>query len=121
MDFNDDKHLDVCQNIEVGLRMQYDLHTELTDKKCIFALNSAKVAIKKEFGYAKNEEVIILDYTQGIIDWCVDIGLERIEKVNNLTLKEYIAGIEKIRKSVELHSSLGGGRRVYYEFIKRYV
>ena len=120
MDFNDDKHLDVCQNIEAGLRVQYELHPELTDKKCIFALNSAKVAIKKEFGYAKNEEVIVLDYTQGIIDWCVDTGLERIEKVNNLTLKEYIARIEKIRKSVELHSSLGGPRE-YYEFIKRYV
>lgn len=120
MDFNNDKHLDVCQNIEAGLRGQYELHPELTDTKCAFALNSAKFAIKKEFGYAKNEAAIILDYTQGIIDWCVDIGLERIGKVNNLTLKEYITRIEKIRKSVKLHSSLGGPRE-YYEFIKRYV
>lgn len=57
MDFNDDKHIDVCQNIEVGLREQYELHPELTDVQCIFALENAKVAIKKEFGYAKNEHI----------------------------------------------------------------
>jgi len=119
MDFNDDKHIDVCQNIEVGLRKQYELNPKLTDTKCIFALDSAKVAIKKEFGYAKNEKVKVLDGTQGIIDWCVSVGMSRIEKVNDLSLKEYIARIEKIKKSVKLHSE--HGRRGYYEFIKNYV
>jgi outer membrane receptor for monomeric catechols len=56
---------------------------------------------------------------QGIISWCVAIGLERIGNVNNLTLKEYVARIEKIRKSVKRHSNYG--RRGYYDFIKHYV
>lgn len=54
MDFNDDIHLEVCQNIEVCLRLQYEPNPELTDAKCIFALENAKIAIKKEFGFAKN-------------------------------------------------------------------
>ena len=119
MDFNDDEHIDVCQNIEVGLCEQYELHPELTDMKCVFALENAKVAIKKEFGYAKNERITTIEEVQGIISWCVALGLERIEKVNDLTLKEYIARIEKIRKSVKRHSSYG--QRAYYDFIKKYV
>jgi len=119
MDFNDDEHIDVCQNIEVGLREQYELHPELTDTQCIFALENAKVAIKKEFGYAKNERITNMEEAQGIISWCVTLGLERIDKVNNLTLKEYINSLEKIRKSVKRHSKYGV--RGYYEFIKNYV
>jgi hypothetical protein len=119
MDFNNEKHLDVCQNIEVGLRRQYDLHPELNDLKCISALENAKIAIKKEFGYAKNERVVTTKETEGIIDWCVNVGLERIDKINNLTLKEYVGRIEKIRKSVDRHSKFG--RRGYYNFIKQYV
>jgi len=119
MHFNDDEHLDVCQNIELGLRMQYERHPELTDTLCIFALENARVAIKKEFGYAKNERVTDMPELQGIIEWCVSIGLERIGKVNDLTLKEYVARIEKIRKSVKMHSDFG--QRGYYEFIRTYV
>lgn len=119
MDFNDDKHIDVCQDIEVGLRKQYELNPDLEDAKCMFALDSAKIAIKQRFGYAKNEKVNTLEGTQGIIDWCVSVGVSRINKVNNLTLKEYLARIEKIKKSVKLHSK--HGNRGYYEFIKKYV
>ena len=119
MDFNDDEHLDVCQNIEAGLREQYESFPELTDGKCIFALENAKIAIKKEFGFAKNERITTIREVQGIIDLCVAIGLERIDKVDNLTLKEYLARIEKIRKSVKRHSTFGP--RGYYEFIKQYV
>ena len=119
MDFNNDEHIDVCQNIEVGLKEQYEKLPHLTDAQCIFALENAKIAIKKEFGYAKNERVTNMEETQGIIQWCVKVGIERINKVNNLTLKEYINRIEKIRKSVNKHSKYGA--RGYYEFIKNYV
>src|SRR5882724_8247368 len=88
MDFNDDEHLDVCQNIEVGLKAQYELNAELTNTICIFALDNAKIAIKKRFGYAKNEKVADHPFAQGIVQWCVSIGMERIGKVNNLTLSE---------------------------------
>jgi len=119
MDFNDDEHLDVCQNIEVGLRMQYERHPELTDTLCMFALENAKVAIKKKFGYAKNEGVTDMPELQGIIEWCVSLGLDRIGKVNDLTLREYVVRIEKIRRSVKRHSDFG--QRAYYDFIKKYV
>lgn len=119
MDFNNDEHLDVCQNIEFGLRRQYELHPGLTDTKCIFALDNAKIAIKQEFGYAKNERVITSEETQGIVDWCVNLGLERINKVNNLTLKEYLNRVDKISRSVKRHSQYG--RRGYYRFIKNYL
>ena len=118
-DFNDDEHIDVCQNIEVGLKREYERRSALTDTQCIFALENAKIAIKKEFGFAKNERVSNAEEIQGIIEWCVKLGKARIEKVNNLTLKEYVARIEKIRKSVKRHSV--SGRRAFYEFIRQYV
>jgi hypothetical protein len=119
MDFNDDEHIDVCQNIEAGLRNQYELNPALTDAICIFALENSRVAIKKEFGFAKNEKVTDMEAAKGIIEWCVSIGLERIDTVNNLTLKEYLSRVEKIRKSVVRHSK--SGTRSYFEFIKNYV
>ena len=118
-DFNDDMHLDVCQNIEAGLKMQYEIFPELTDNLCILGLENAVIAIKQHYGYAKNERVSGEPLIGGIIEWCVDIGIERIGNINNLTLKEYVARISKIKKSVILHSE--DGRRGYYDFIKNYV
>ena len=115
----DDEHLDVCQNIEVGLKEQYELHADLTDSICIFALENAKIAIKKECGFAKNERVTDHPLARGIIESCTAIGMERIGKVNNLTLAEYLARIDKIRRSVKRHSEYGP--RAYYEFIKEFV
>lgn len=120
MDFNDDSHLDVCQNIEVGLKAQYELNPELTDTLCVFGLENAIIAIKQKSGYSTNMKISREPLIQGIIKWCVEIGEMRIGKLNNLTLQEYVARIKKIRKSVVLHSSYGG-KRGYYEFIKDYV
>ena len=119
VDFNDDDHLDVCQNIEVGLKQQYEVHADLTDSICVFALENAKIAIRKECGFAKNEKVTDHLLAKGIINWCIAIGIERIGKVNNLTLAEYLARIEKIKRSVKRHSAYGA--RGYYEFIRNYV
>ncbi len=119
MDFNNDEHLDVCQNIEVGLKQQYQQQADLTDTLCVFALDAAKTAIKQRFGYAKNEKVTEHPLAQGVIAWCVSVGEERIGKVNNLTLKDYLTQIDKIKRSVNRHSK--DGQRAYYEFIKNYV
>ena len=119
MDFGDDKHLDVCQNIEVGLKQQYETNQHLTDTICIFALENAKVAVKKSFGFAQNERVSSATEVQGIIDWCVGVGRERIGKVNDLTIKEYVTRIEKIKRSVARHAA--DGSRSYYEFIKNFL
>jgi hypothetical protein len=114
-----DKHLDVCQNIEVGLKLQYEENSNLTDLKAMYALDHAKIAVKQLYGFAKNEQVIIDDDTKGIIEWCVSGAQERIGKINDLTLKEYMNRIDKIKRSVQRHSEYG--RRGYYEFIKDYV
>ena len=119
MDFNDDKHIDVCQNIEMGLKREYERRPHLTDSLCILALENAKIAAKQHYGYAKNESVSSASEIQGIIEWCVAIAHERVGKVNDLTLKEFIARIEKIRSSVELHS--GAGSRSYFEFVREYL
>lgn len=55
MRLNDDKFLDVYQNIEAGLKTQYERHPGLTDERCAFALDQAKIAVKQRFGFAKNE------------------------------------------------------------------
>ena len=116
--FNDDEHLDVCQNIEIGLKLEYDRNPHLTDSLCIFALENAKIAAKQQFGYAKNETIASVAVIQGVVQWCVSIARSRVGKVNDLTLKEFLARIEKIKRSVELHS--GAGSRSYYEFIRKY-
>jgi hypothetical protein len=118
MDFNDNKHLDVCQNIEASLKHEYDFNPKLTDTLCIFALENVKIAVKQQFGYAQNESVSKHSEVQGVIKWCVNIAIERVDKINDLTLKEYLAHIEKIRISVQLHAS--GGSRSYYEFIRAF-
>ena len=119
MNTDPDKHLDVCQNIEAGLKHLYDVDPRLTDTMCVFALENAKIAVKQRFGFAANEHVTNRADLRGVIDWCVQIGEERIGKVEDLTLKEYLALIEKIRRSVIFHSE--DGRRGYYEFIKSFL
>lgn len=119
MDFTNDAHLDVCQNIEVGLKAEYESHPELTDKLCILGLENAIIAIKQKFGYAKSEIVSTNPLLGGIIEWCVSVGMARIRIVNDLTLKEYVARIDKIKKSVNRHSAYG--TRGYYDFIKEFV
>jgi hypothetical protein len=118
MDFNDDKHLDVCQNIEFGLKREYELRPQLTDSLCVLALDNAKIAVKQHFGYAKNESVSRAVEIQGIIKWCVEIASDRVGKINDLTLQEFIGCLEKIKNSVKRHSGAEG--RSYFEFISKY-
>ena len=119
MNFGSDPHLDVLQNIEFGLKIEYEKSNELTDKIVISALENSKIAVKKEFGYAKNEKLRIEDCEKGIIDWCIKIGTERINKVNDLSLKEYTAALDKIKRSVSRHED--STQRGYYNFIRNYV
>lgn len=119
MSFLDDEHLDVCQNIEAGLKHAYERNPHLTDALCILGLENAKVAVKQHFGFAKNELVSRAEDIQDVIRWCVQVAVERVERRGDLSLKDYLARIEKIRRSVRLHASAGS--RSYYEFIKHYL
>ncbi|MFO8146283.1 MAG: hypothetical protein R6U03_02725 [Gillisia sp.] len=65
MGLENDEHLDVLQNIEVGLKKEYD------------------------------------------------------NNPNDLSLKEYVKRIDKVKRSVERHAKYG--KRGYYEFIKNFL
>ena len=119
MGFEDDEHLDVCQNIEFGLIKQYEINPALTDSLCIFALDQAKVAIKQQFGFAANDRVTGNEQVKGMIDWCVAVGVQRVKEDGDLSLKEYVKRIEKVKKSVKRHSLFGP--RGYYHFIRKFV
>ncbi|TAF98801.1 MAG: hypothetical protein EAZ30_08840 [Betaproteobacteria bacterium] len=114
-DFNDDPHLDVCQNIEAVLINCYRTNAQLTDAVCEFALHNVKIAIKQHFGFAQNERVSQTEAVAPIVTRCVDIGVARIGKINDLTLKEFVARIDKIKASVRRHSY--DGPRAYFEFV----
>jgi hypothetical protein len=113
------ENLDILQNIEFGLKQEYERNADLTDVKTIFALENAKIALKKQFGFSKNEKVVSDALTQGIIDWCVAIGLERINEIKDVNLKEFLRLIEKVKRSVKRHSQYGS--RGYYNFVKDFV
>ena len=119
MAFSDDAHLDVCQDIETGIKLVYDVDPGMTDAICMFALDQAKIAIKQQFGYAVNERVTRTPGAQALLAWFMTVGLGRIGKVNDLSLKDYVARLEKIRRSVARHA--GAGERSYYEFIRQYL
>ena len=119
MDPSDDPHLDVCEEIEAGLKSAYETHPELTDALCVFALENAVIASKQKFGFAKKEKISDHPLLGGIIQGCVAVGMARIGTVNDLTLKEFVIQIEKIKRSVIRHSAFGS--RGYYDFIKKYV
>ena len=114
-DFNDDLHLDVCQNIEAGLMRCYRSNLQLTDSVCELALDHAKIAIKQHFGFAQNERVSQSEAIAPIVSSCVQIGVERIGKFNDLTLKEFVARIDKVKASVRRHSH--DGPRAYFAFV----
>ncbi len=119
MAFVDDEHIDVLQNIEFGLKQEYERHPDLTDAVCVFALENARVAVRQQFGMNKSQKVTKHPLAAGIIEWCVQVANERIGKINDLTLAEYLARLEKVKRSVARHSD--GGQRGYYEFIRNFM
>ena len=64
----------------------------------------------------KNDSFSRAPEIQGIVERCVAIAGERVGTVNDLTLKELVAGLDKIKHSVQRHS--GSGSRSYDVFIK---
>lgn len=84
---------------------------------CVFSLENAIIATKREFGFARSERVTDHPLLGGNIERCVSVGLERIGKVNALTSKENVARIDKIKISVIRHSDYG--TRSYCDFITK--
>jgi hypothetical protein len=119
MEMKNEIHLAICQTIESGIRTEYDATPELTDALCVIGLDNSIVAVKQKFGFAKNEAVRRHLAIDGIVAHVVNVGLDNIGKAGDLTLKEYVAIINKVKKSVVLHSAFGS--RGYYDFIRNYT
>ncbi|MDB5756309.1 MAG: hypothetical protein JWR56_2737 [Massilia sp.] len=119
MELNNDFHLAVCQSIESGLRAEYDETHELTDALCVLGLDNSIIAVKQKFGFAKNEAVRSHLAIDGIVAHVVKLGFDNIGKAGHLTLRDYVAIINKVKKSVVRHSAFGS--RGYYDFIRNYV
>ena len=119
MNFNDNKYLDVCQNIEAGLKVEYERNGSLTDERCAHALERAKVAVKQRFGYGANESSSVSSELQGIVDLCVSVAAERVNESTGPTLKEFLARIDKVTRSVRRHAR--DGSRSYYLFIREFL
>lgn len=114
-----DQELRLCQAIETGLGAEYRAHPELTDALCIIGLDNSIIALKQQSGFAKNETVLSRPAIDGIVAHVVNLGVDSIGKMDELTLKDYVAAINKIKKSVIRHSAFGP--RAYFDFIKDYV
>jgi hypothetical protein len=119
MNFGDDKYLDVCQNIESGLKREYERNRELTDEMCAYALDRAKIAVKQHFGYAKNESSAVAPELRGIVGWCVLVSIEHVNESTGPTLKEFLARMDKVGRSVRRHAK--DGSRSYYEFVREFL
>jgi hypothetical protein len=119
MELNNDFHLAVCQAVESGLRAEYDVTPELTDALFVLGLDNSIVAVKQKFGFAKNEAVRSHLAIDGIVAHVVNVGFDNIGKAGDLTLKDYVAIINKVKKSVVRHSAYGS--RGYYDFIRNYT
>ena len=119
MDLNDDRFIDVCQNIEAGLKLQYELSPGLTDERCSYALERAKIAVKQTMGFAKNESSNVAPELQGIVDWCVEVAKNRIDETNGPTLKDFLSRMDKVNRSIRRHAR--DGNRSYYEFIREFL
>ena len=117
--FKSDTHMAVCQAIEQVLLSHYRLQDELSDPQSVFALDKTKIALKKQFGFAKNEVLAPHELTQNLVDDLLEMGLIIIEQDKTMPLKEFIDLLDKVKKSVQRHSNYGS--RGYFLFIQQHL
>lgn len=116
---NDKLELFLCHAIEKGLSDLYEHDLALTEGLCIIGLDNAVIALKQQFGFARNETVLHRPGVDGVVEHVMGVGLAHIGNTEGLTLKEYIVVVHKIRRSVVRHAELGPG--AYFNFIREYV
>ncbi len=117
-------HLDVLQNIEVGLVAAYRSDLELTDSRVVLALGKAKAAIKQRFGFGFGDGKGLRSEPDtpsegSIFARVVTIGMERIGTGERMPLDAYVRCIDQVARSVERHRAFGV--RGYFAFITNCV
>ena len=119
MKFEDDLFLHVCESIERELVQEYISNPRLTDVRCLYALDRSKIVVKQAFGYGANESAKVDSDLIGIPDRCVSVAKQYVNSPGGPTLKEFLARIDKIGRSVRRHSQ--DGTRGYFDFIQNFV
>lgn len=75
--------------------------------------------MKQRFGFGINESSRVSPELHSIVDWCVLVAVKRVNESTGPTLKEFLARIDKINRSVRRHSQ--DGSRSYYLFIREFL
>jgi hypothetical protein len=119
MSLPDKKQLALLKIIETELKTVYENDPKLTDSLCELALDNAKIAVKQQFGYALNETIRQTPASEGVIVLMTLLGKRIVEENPDITLKDFLNTLEKVKRSVARHSA--EGKRAYYEFIRNYV
>ena len=119
MKFEDDIFLSVCEAIERELVQEYILNPALSDIRCMYALDRSKIAVKQAFGYSANESAQVDHDLSGILNRCVLVAKQYVDKPDGPTLREFNARLDKISRSVRRHSQ--DGARGYFEFVCNFV
>jgi hypothetical protein len=115
----DEPFLDVLQNIEVILKDNYEKDAAFTDSMATRIIDMVKILIKKKHGYGLTRLCEVPSGSQDVVNALVEIGEERIGKINDLTLEHFCRCLDKVGRSIERRRQTGV--RGYYEFIRKYV
>ena len=118
MKFQDDQFLYICQEIEAELCAEYRENSELTDERCIYALDRTKVVVKQAFGFSLNESPHITPKIESISRRIAGVAKKHINTSNGPSLREFNTRIDKISRSIRRHAK--DGSRSYFEFIQEF-
>lgn len=133
IDFNEDKYLEVLQNIESSIIQIYRTHPELTDHHVDNAVEALYKTYRGE--YSGKEPTLprsdlaakVYVSVQSICDWRlgrVDLYDEKSRPVkisiDPLTMDEINACLKRIRKSIRLWTK-EGGRQGYLNYINQFL
>ena len=113
------RELEMLEDIERDLVIEYDANPDLTDAKVSFAMGYAKVAVKQAYGFAKKEKVSAEADIQGILNNCVITGKKWIDAYDDIDPREFCRLLDKVKRSIDRHQV--DGLRGYYNFVRKYV
>ena len=115
---NQDKNLDILQNIEFFLVKLYERNKILKDSEVVMGLEYAEILIYQKQGFSKGRHVD----QEGIYGEVIMAIIETYEfrmELDNIDWNTFIGCLKQVRNSVERHRQ--HGIRGYYEFIKNFV
>ena len=134
MGWDNDKYLDVLQNIEFAIVSVYQEHADLRDREVMHALDAAIEFYRAEMrGHTPKPHKIegrptvifrrvqeMCEYRRGRSALTADDGEQRLPPGEEKTAEEILYCLRQIRKSVERWSNQAGPQG-YLQFVSEYV